>query len=145
MTWICTVDKCAMTTPACKTFQVFSTMFIIFIHNLYFPLLPFPISRCLKQILLFHSHQLNRSPKHSACTRGYKEEETPIQEGGGHAGGSPKETGIAHGNHPSILWGFGKRIKKDLFRCFPFLLELLTIRTLSVTSERNPDSDRFKQ
>lgn len=94
-------------------------MFVIFTYNLSFPFLYHIASNT---IFLLHSHQLNRSPKHSANTGGYKEEKTPIQKGGGYDEGSPKEMGTARGNHPSILWGFGKKNEKDLFRCFPFLL-----------------------
>lgn len=42
-----------MTTPACETLEAFNTVLIIFIHNLYFHLLPFPKSHCLKQLLPF--------------------------------------------------------------------------------------------
>lgn len=41
--------------------------------------------------------------------------------------------------------GVWEKNEKDLFRYFPFLLGILTIRMLSATSKRNPDSDCFKQ
>lgn len=97
-----------------------------------FPSLCFPFLYYTASINFFLSdlRQLNRSPNHGASTGDTKRNKFQFRK-------NPWETEIASENHSSIHWGFGEMNEKDLFRCFPFLLGILTIRTLLTTSRRN--------